>query len=615
MKEPYPESIYAEFFGDHEPEYADLNSTSSIVRCANAGPCYKRSYDASHSPVVITGPLVTCIKEMVAKLLISTEICSFENLENNLVTVNRSSSSLFQFQTNMHLFVTALLTLYVMLFGFRMILAMDVLPKSEMVGFVLKFVFVTYFAVGINISGGTNRLDGMSQWALPTLLGGMDSLGSWVISSGSTNAVDPNAPSLCDFSTAEYPDGLTHMRLWDALDCKITYYLGIDGGKSMLSKGAKQVGAYGKIDSLSHPIPPYMYLLVPAIKTGNFMLIKLILIYPLLIVSVAAFIVNITVVSIIAIAILSVLAPIFIPMCLFKYTEGFFKSWMRLLISFMLQPMVMIVFMTTMFAVYDYGFQGTCAYNFRDYGVTTNNDGEISMSNSGGLPQNPAGNTRNIRYHYVDLDFVNTALYPDQNSVDNCKKSLSYIMNAVSSTLIAPVDPAATAANIQNHMEKSLNDTSGEELKKDNLILQSMHEDQGVVFDTVEVVFEAILSLVIMLITACLILYLMYNFSAQLMSFAADMTEGVADSSMNAINAQSVAGAGFKAMGLGEMGFNKIKEAMGADDDGDDSDDSDGDSDDKGSKGSKGSKGTKTRGGAKTGSGGGGSGGGGGGAS
>ena len=50
-----------------------------------------------------------------------------------------------------------MLSIYIILFGFKILLAGDVPPKSELITFVIKFIFVVYFSVGININygGGT----------------------------------------------------------------------------------------------------------------------------------------------------------------------------------------------------------------------------------------------------------------------------------------------------------------------------------------------------------------------------------------------------------------------------------------------------------------------------
>ena len=152
--------------------------------------------------------------KMIAKLMISSAVCSFDDVKDVLGSNSRVTSALFQFQQNMHKAVSAMLTLYVIMFGFRIVLSGNVPEKKDLVNFVVKFLFVTYFAVGINIHPGSgndlDRMDGMIQWAFPFMLDGMNQLASWIINASPSE--------LCKFNDVNYPDSLRHLQLWDSLD-------------------------------------------------------------------------------------------------------------------------------------------------------------------------------------------------------------------------------------------------------------------------------------------------------------------------------------------------------------------------------------------------------------
>ena len=318
IKEPFPISKYADFMDlDPSGPVANYNDTRSLTKCSNTGGCYKRAIDNSKTGIVMSGPIIECVKEMVAKLMISVDVCDFGDVKSYINSPGRTTSALFKFQLGMHKIVTALLTIYVILFGFKMVLSGNVPPKSELVNFVIKFLFVVYFSVGINITpysgNDLDRLDGMVQWAFPFLLDGMTQLASWVISASPSE--------LCKFYATDYATNMSHMALWDSLDCRVSHYLGLDMIQTMIVDNASRNHDFSKLDILSFPIPPYIYLLIPAVISGNFTLISLALMYPLMIISVAAFVVNATVVCIISIVVLGVLAPIFVPMYLFNYTK------------------------------------------------------------------------------------------------------------------------------------------------------------------------------------------------------------------------------------------------------------------------------------------------------
>lgn len=561
IKEPFPVSIYADFL-DLTPEgRGALEKLTSLTTCGNMGGCYKRAHEHSRASIVMTGPLIECVREMIAKLMISSAVCSFDDVKNVLGSNSRVTSALYQFQKNMHRAVTAMLTLYVIIFGFRIVLSGNVPEKVELINFGVKFLFVTYFAVGININPGSgndlDRMDGMIQWAFPFLLDGMNQLASWIINASPSQ--------LCKFNDVYYPDSLRHMQLWDSLDCRISHYLGLDAIQTMIVENASRSHDFSRLDILSFPIPPYIYLLVPAVISGNWTLISLAIMYPLLIISVGAFIVNATVVCMISIVILGVLAPLFVPMYLFNYTKGYFESWVKLLISFMLQPMVAVTFMTTMLAVFDFGFYGTCKYAKKDFTYSGAGFavGDTNLANF----VSPISDGRAVRYFYVDQNWQDSYT---KEEAENCRDSLGFILNNPFQFVFDLGKDVLT-----NDSMPWIEDTTGEEEKKRFDFLGAIQPSAGMFFGMVEVVFEKIKKLAIAMLTACLVLYLMYHFSESLAEFAADMTEGVSLSNMS-IKPQSLfkagmaatAAAGGIAGGVGDkmlQGAGKLKDKLSGD--------------------------------------------------
>jgi type IV secretion system protein VirB6 len=539
IKEPYPISIYSEFM-DINPEQVvqDYNNVLSLTKCSNAGGCYKRAIDHSKTGIVMSGPLIECVKEMIAKLMVSNAVCSFSDIKSVLNSSTRTSSALFQFQVNMHKTVAALLTLYVILFGFKMVLAGDIPEKTELVNFVIKFLFVVYFSVGINISQNSgndlNRLDGMIEWAFPFLLDGMTQLASWIISASPSE--------LCKFYSTDYAIGMSHIALWDSLDCRVSHYLGLDMIQTMIVENASRNHDFSQLDILSFPIPPYIYLLVPAVISGNFTLISLALMYPLMIISVAAFVVNATVVCMISIVVLGVLAPLFVPMYLFEYTKGYFEAWVKLLISFMLQPMVAIVFMTTMLSVYDFGFYGTCKYKYKEMAFSGAQMQMVTLNGTlGTYEPGDNGGGRAIRYYYLDNDWVGSG-YTKKEKKD-CINSLGYILNNPLGWLFSTGSDILT-----NDSMPWIDDASGAKDKERYPdVLGPVESKPGMFFGTIEVIFEKIKAFALALLVACFTLYLMQHFSETLAEFAADMTEGVSIGNM-AIKPQTLYKAGMAAM-------------------------------------------------------------------
>ncbi|WP_367364715.1 type IV secretion system protein [Candidatus Tisiphia endosymbiont of Nedyus quadrimaculatus] len=525
IREPYPESIYATFMSLDDGTKKGSNTATdpmAIVDCGlSSSSCYQRAYNNSKTAIVISSPLIECIKEMTARLLVSKDVCTFDDINKVINSSKRESSILFQFQRNMHRTVTALLTIYVIFFGFKIILSGDVPPKNEIINFVLKMLFVTYFSVGINITPGSNsdynRLDGMVQWAFPLLLGGIDTLAGWVMNASPSE--------LCKFDGEVYDKNLSYMALWDSLDCHVSHYLGLDILSTLLVENQYKNHDFKNFDFFSFSAPPYVYLLIPAIISGNMTLVSLALSYPLLVISVGAFMVNATVMCMISIVILGVLAPLFVPMFLFEYTRGYFESWVKLLISFLLQPMVVATFMIMMFSVYDFGFYGHCKYK--------SNPIQSSIESGG-------DGKRKVKIFYVDNNWDG---YIDQNDVKSCKNSLGYMLNN-------PIETVFDFAkdNLNEIVKKKPGSGSTSDHLSKYPFLQGIIMGPGMFFVSPKLVFEKIKDIALALITACFTLYLMYHFSSQLAEFAADMTEGVPLSGV-AIHPQAIYKAGMAALG------------------------------------------------------------------
>lgn len=517
IKEPYPKSIYSSFMDlDGSEDYAS-DTPVAMTFCNGSGGCYQRAYNASHTSVVITSPIIECIKQMIAQLLIDRSVCTIDSVGSFVKSSNtRTSSVLYTFQSNMYHIVSLLLTIYVILFGFKILLQGEPPPKKDLINFAIKMIFVSYFAVGINIEPYNNaggRLDGMSQWAFPFLLNGMQEIAGWIINASPSE--------LCRFGGGKdmYPEGLGYISLWDSLDCRVAHYLGLDMIQTMLVENQARNHDWAHFDFFNFSIPPYYYLLPPAIMSGSTTLISLVLMYPLLVISVGAYLVNATVVCMISIVILGVLAPIFVPMLLFEYTKGYFRGWMKLLLSFMLQPMVTVAFMVIMFSVYDFGFYGSCKYTH-------------SYIDSNG---------RSAKIFYIDNNWDNGNYGPGE--AEGCKNSLGYMLNNPLSALYN-----MGAASVEEATSETSKSSTNDSFMSKFSFLSAINTTQGLIFPVPQVVFQILEDLILALITACFTLYLMYHFSAQLSDFAADMTEGVSLKDV-AIGAQDIFKAGMQAIG------------------------------------------------------------------
>ncbi len=541
IREPYPESVYANFMNAEAPQQQSTGAIDpmKLTKCGTIGAgngdetCYQRAYNSSKTAIVMSSPLVECVKEMAARLFFDANVCTYDQANSTMSSSNRQSSSFFKFQKNMRGFVAGCLSLYVMFFGIKLMLGSDDIRSKDVMNFFIKIIFVVYFSIGINInSNDDERLDGMTSLAFPMLLNGATELSGWVMNASPSG--------LCKFNSKDYQSGSAYIALWDALDCRVSHYLGLDILGTLYVENSSRNRNFKDFDLFNFAAPPYVYLLIPAIISGSMTLVSLALMYPLLVISVAAYVVNATVMCIVGISILGILAPLFVPMYLFDYTRGYFEGWAKLMLSFMLQPMVVTTFMIFMFSVYDVGFYGQCKYLGKDISSTITDGGD---------------GKRKVKIFYLNNDWDNYTAEEEKS----CKNSLGYILN----------NPIATLADFtKDNLNDMLTTKPGDRSATDYIArFAFMAYGPAMFFVSPKLLYEKVKDLLLALITACATLYLMYNFSAQLSEFAADMTEGVSLKSVT-INPQTIYETGMKALGAmnGAMKGAAAKGASGASD-------------------------------------------------
>jgi type IV secretion system protein VirB6 len=411
IKEPFPKSIF-EVYASGDP------SKSSPEQCSSTYNCSEKAKLKSKTLTPVLSPIISCVREMILRLIISTKVCdpnkidqnTSENLAKAFALGLDNGSMVNKFQRNMQNLVSGLLTIYVIIFGFKVATGGSRMKPKDMINFVIKFLLVTYFSVGINMTSGgsVQRFDGMTQLIFPLLLNGVTEVAGWMMAASSMNG-------LCSFPSSIYSSNADiSMSLWDQIDCRLAYYIGYDGlVESMMTKGD---------DPVSHSIPPYVFFMLPGLIMGNVQLIMMALMYPIMIVSFVAYSLCMFVSALVLIVIVGILAPIFVPLALFDFTKEYFNKWWKILLTLLIQPAIAITFMSIMFSVYDRAFYGTCVY--RSVNVNVRDQGDIKQ----------------YRTFYISTDSRD---YAGQEEVSSCTGSLGYFLNNPINSLFGSVDNAS----------------------------------------------------------------------------------------------------------------------------------------------------------------------------
>lgn len=378
--------------------------------CSIGASCANQSNFGSRSLVPFTSILVDCISSSMAGFF-------------NGVGCKEGEVTFFKrFQDSMRLTVKATLTLYVIFFGIKTMLAGDMPKKSEIIMALIKFVLVLYFSVGIPVNNddgmATQYEDGISSFVMPAFYGAASSLANIVFQGAQGNG-------LCRFDPADYKDDAnlyTKFAMWDSIDCRISYYLGITNPMVMemifapLIMAAEAGSTIGGTDGavvggvIAAVGVPIYALIFPLLMGLQIILVIFSIVFCICVISIAVYFINIFILSLIALTLVGYFAPIFVPCALFQVTKNYYDAWLKLMISYALQPAVIAAFIALMFTTFDQAMYGECKFK-KQY-----------------LPSN-------VITRILNLD---APIFLYQNSTDpKCTDSAGYMLNKISS---APLD-------------------------------------------------------------------------------------------------------------------------------------------------------------------------------
>jgi type IV secretion system protein VirB6 len=387
----------------------DCDQFSLEEDCFVALSCTDYSAQESKSMLPMTGVIIQCVTETVNRLFIDTEACG-----DGSYTV----TSFPGFQQAMRNAVRSCLMLYIILFGLKTVLGHDAPSKSEFFTMGAKFVLVMYFSTGININMNTYQdekyADGITTYMKPLFINGSSELANMVYSAAGSEG-------LCAYDTTDYADGYSYLALWDSIDCRLIYYLGVN----LATLAEASVITYALL-----AMPVLLGLLVPAFLSFQIIFMVFVIIFFVFFLSMVIYFVNLTVISIILVSILIYLAPVFVPMALFEATKGYFDGWLKTTISYALQPMIVAAYIAMMLTIFDQTMFGDCAFEKR---YVTLDTGTVEKT---GIPFfmlcDPDDSTTSSRCS------TSASLCPDtdpnctdDDNITQCKDSIGYYINPI----------------------------------------------------------------------------------------------------------------------------------------------------------------------------------------
>ncbi len=292
--------------------------------------CYNQAGSKSLAPIPVTSMIVQCIKE------------SLDNLVAGKGAPN-GESFISVAQKRLKNTVTAVLVLALILFSIKA-MSGGVQRPQEMYMLIIKFALVIYFTTGSTMShyyGELTRLsNGLSEIVLKA-------------SSESKGICNYKAGTDYEYTRAGKRVSYSYLAPWDRLDCRILFYLGapLDGIGGKIGTGGVATLA---VLLGAAPVLLVAGSVIGIIFAGGQILVALVCIFmAVLMMMVILWLCYVFILSLVALSVILILSPLFIPMVLFQHTKGYFEGWVKELITYSLYPVILFAFLSFMFIACD----------------------------------------------------------------------------------------------------------------------------------------------------------------------------------------------------------------------------------------------------------------------
>lgn len=304
-----------------------------------------------------TGVVVECIEDSMLKIFFPTS-------SGGVVDQNDLEGTTFfsVMQDRMSWLVRLVLTLYVIVFGYKMMIGRDAPKPEEWKWLFMKFVLVTYFAIGSGMLFFLPKLINGSKYAsIIVMEAGLSTENNSSYSSNSEGSA--TTYTYCDFRNKTYPAGKGYMKLWDMVDCRFSKYLGI--GDNSFLPDAPQVLLVAILAPVStgYGIPIFFFSLMTMA----------------VIIMIIVRVVHIYIMSIIGLILLAYITPVVVPAVLFAKTKPIFDNWLEQITSVVLQPIILFGMLSFMLVAIDSTVFGDNHYFKNDKLVNAN--GIITSTN------------------------------------------------------------------------------------------------------------------------------------------------------------------------------------------------------------------------------------------
>lgn len=312
-----------------------------------------------------SAPIVQCLKETLENLFFNRaghSKCRSAH-EDDAIDITGSCPSGFSYekgedvyhesffetlQRTLNLSIRVALSLVIMFYGMKILAAVGEIKKKDLVILIVKIALVMYFATGSGwkdsfFDGIYKTSDFLSTMVFKIQMPEEEDKRDGCQFGKVYTSLALGDSNIAEQSNVSYPEGKEYLAIWDTLDCKLARYMGF-GPEASAANIAKLMVAGWLIGSI-----------------GTYFVACLFFIAFLLI-SVTIRAVHIFLASTIAIILLIFISPITITCILTSKTKGIFDGWLKQMLSFALQPMILFVYLAIFVSILDKSLVGDAIY-------------------------------------------------------------------------------------------------------------------------------------------------------------------------------------------------------------------------------------------------------------
>jgi type IV secretion system protein VirB6 len=296
-----------------------------------------------------SGRMMQCVRESLDGLFFENTLCPSNFQLNNFATVTNYLKKI----------IFTLLAMYTIFYGIKILLDPEQFKAEEALIFVVKMLLVIYFTVGFQFASiFANKLtmqpqNGITDVLLPLFRSISTDLSQIVLGASRSSS---EGIGLCQFDPKSYPKGYSYFAMFDAIDCRIGYFLGYGMLYDSFKNPSKKSDSFPGGGFLLLKVITGLLIGSPVLAIFNILFVYLFL-HTLIVRFIGMFMFY--TISLYAMFFIS---PIFIPMALFEKTRDMFDGWLKVTLSFALQPAIVAAFMTMMLTMYDKALYGNCTF-------------------------------------------------------------------------------------------------------------------------------------------------------------------------------------------------------------------------------------------------------------